>query len=196
MQQFTDPTGESNFLVIDCGPTKHSYTYAPLVPEPTGTKKLGDKWSFPEGYLPEDVRTRSQRRLLEGKSGTREGLDRPDTGGDRPGEGQQTPESLDRPATAGSDRLENGLDRPEEGGDRPEGDDPDQGRSDEGRDAVAEGEENRPPTVDDVNPGPPDNNNTSDVTNKHWGRGGLETSDYMLGTFRAHVHLSHNVTGG
>ena len=30
----------------------------------------------------------------------------------------------------------------------------------------------------------------------HWGRGGLETSDYMLGTFRAHVHLSHNVTGG
>ena len=30
----------------------------------------------------------------------------------------------------------------------------------------------------------------------HWGQGGLETSDYMLGTFRAHVHLSHNVTGG
>ena len=30
----------------------------------------------------------------------------------------------------------------------------------------------------------------------HWGRGGLETGDYMLGTFRAHVHLSHNVTGG
>ena len=29
-----------------------------------------------------------------------------------------------------------------------------------------------------------------------WGQGGLETSDYMLGTFRAHVHLSHNVTGG
>ena len=28
----------------------------------------------------------------------------------------------------------------------------------------------------------------------HWGRGGLETGDYMLGTFRAHVHLSHNVT--
>ena len=28
------------------------------------------------------------------------------------------------------------------------------------------------------------------------GGGGLETSDYMLGTFRAHVHLSHNVTGG
>ena len=31
---------------------------------------------------------------------------------------------------------------------------------------------------------------------KHWGRGGLETGDYMLGTFRAHVHLSHNVTSG
>ena len=31
---------------------------------------------------------------------------------------------------------------------------------------------------------------------RHWGRGGLETGDYMLGTFRAHVHLSHNVTGG
>ena len=30
----------------------------------------------------------------------------------------------------------------------------------------------------------------------HWGRGHLETGDYMLGTFRAHVHLSHNVTGG
>ena len=30
----------------------------------------------------------------------------------------------------------------------------------------------------------------------HWGRGHLETSDYMLGTFRAHVHLSRNVTGG
>ena len=30
----------------------------------------------------------------------------------------------------------------------------------------------------------------------HWGQGGLETGDYMLGTFRAHVHLSHNVTGG
>ena len=30
----------------------------------------------------------------------------------------------------------------------------------------------------------------------HWGRGGLETGDYMLGTFRAHVHLSHNVTSG
>ena len=33
-------------------------------------------------------------------------------------------------------------------------------------------------------------------SNSHWGRGGLETGDYMLGTFRAHVHLSHNVTGG
>ena len=31
---------------------------------------------------------------------------------------------------------------------------------------------------------------------RHWGRGHLETGDYMLGTFRAHVHLSHNVTGG
>ena len=30
----------------------------------------------------------------------------------------------------------------------------------------------------------------------HWGQGHLETGDYMLGTFRAHVHLSHNVTGG
>ena len=30
----------------------------------------------------------------------------------------------------------------------------------------------------------------------HWGQGDLETGDYMLGTFRAHVHLSHNVTGG
>ena len=30
----------------------------------------------------------------------------------------------------------------------------------------------------------------------HWGQGGLETGDYMLSTFRAHVHLSHNVTGG
>ena len=30
----------------------------------------------------------------------------------------------------------------------------------------------------------------------HWGQGGLETGDYMLGTFRAHVHLSHNVTSG
>ena len=34
------------------------------------------------------------------------------------------------------------------------------------------------------------------LTLSHWGRGGLETGDYMLGTFRAHVHLSHNVTGG
>ena len=34
------------------------------------------------------------------------------------------------------------------------------------------------------------------LTGNHWGRGGLETSDYMLGTFRAHVHLSRNVTGG
>ena len=30
----------------------------------------------------------------------------------------------------------------------------------------------------------------------HWGRGGLETGDYMLGKFRAHVHFSHNVTCG
>ena len=30
----------------------------------------------------------------------------------------------------------------------------------------------------------------------HWGRGHLETGGYMLGTFRAHVHLSHNVTSG
>ena len=30
----------------------------------------------------------------------------------------------------------------------------------------------------------------------HWGQGGLETGNYMLGTFRAHVHLTHNVTGG
>ena len=30
----------------------------------------------------------------------------------------------------------------------------------------------------------------------HWGRGDLETGDYMLGTFSAHVHLSHNVTSG
>ena len=34
------------------------------------------------------------------------------------------------------------------------------------------------------------------VIGSHWGRGGLETGDYMLGTFRAHVHLSHNVTSG
>ena len=36
----------------------------------------------------------------------------------------------------------------------------------------------------------------SDRDSLHWGQGGLETGDYMLGTFRAHVHLSHNVTGG
>ena len=34
------------------------------------------------------------------------------------------------------------------------------------------------------------------TTDNHWGRGHLETGDYMLGTFRAHVHLSHNVTSG
>ena len=34
------------------------------------------------------------------------------------------------------------------------------------------------------------------VSSNHWGRGGLETGDYILGTFRAHMHLSHNVTGG
>ena len=28
----------------------------------------------------------------------------------------------------------------------------------------------------------------------HWGQGGLETGDYMLGTFRAHVHLSVRTT--
>ena len=37
---------------------------------------------------------------------------------------------------------------------------------------------------------------TVETVSSHWGRGGLETSDYMLGTFKAHVHLSHNVTGG
>ena len=37
---------------------------------------------------------------------------------------------------------------------------------------------------------------SSTLFTSHWGRGGLETGDYMLGTFRAHVHLSHNVTSG
>ena len=46
-----------------------------------------------------------------------------------------------------------------------------------------------PGRVVQVGEGFPNNSN-------HWGQGHLETSDYMLGTFRAHVHLSHNVTGG
>ena len=37
---------------------------------------------------------------------------------------------------------------------------------------------------------------TNKICCSHWGQGGLETGDYMLGTFRAHVHLSHNVIGG
>ena len=39
-------------------------------------------------------------------------------------------------------------------------------------------------------------NDLREIWRRHWGQGGLETGDYMLSTFRAHVHLSHNVTGG
>ena len=39
-------------------------------------------------------------------------------------------------------------------------------------------------------------NDAADARCRHWGQGDLETGDYMLGTFRAHVHLSHNVTSG
>ena len=108
--------------------------------------KTTDAWG---ANLPDDVRTRGQakkagveavQKKVPGlmsrttsteskvaKTPVKEGLDRPDKGGDRP-EGLRGPitefesvsvhKFLDRPEEAGGDQNKDGLDRPEEGGDR------------------------------------------------------------------------------